>query len=152
MRELWGRTWEMFRRNPVLWVPVIVADLVGHTLEAVRPMITANLVRWSMETHSVLGVTEYREAPGWLYWVVGLIRFGVWWVGACAYVVAAIVAAGMVRRLAEPKVEIAERKLPGLTYSVALPGWGYWRWWLVGQRQRSSWCRPCIRCSTGSDG
>ena len=54
MREIWRTTSDLFWQHPVLWLPVLAADLVGFLLLTIRSRLLNWLAAQIMTHHSVL--------------------------------------------------------------------------------------------------
>ena len=117
MNDLWRRTWELLRRRPVLWMPLLCADLVTHTLRFLWPFLRNHLAASSLQTHTVLGGTVAGKAPVWLYPGLGMLRFMVEWANACIYIAAAIVTAKMVQGMCHRHGSVDKAKVPASVYA-----------------------------------
>jgi hypothetical protein len=59
MQELWRKTIELFRKNPILWLPVLCSDITVFWLTRVQNLATRKIAEWCITTsvQSVLGGT-----------------------------------------------------------------------------------------------
>jgi hypothetical protein len=57
MKELWNRTTDLFWQHPILWLPVLSADLLGFCLTQLQRLLTHEIVLSLVERHSVLSNT-----------------------------------------------------------------------------------------------
>jgi hypothetical protein len=129
MNELWRRTVELWRRYPVLAVPILVADPVSYGLRRLGPGMRYTVVTWVYtkltEEHSVLGGTTQSGAHTGIataasYFAAPLITLLFSWAEVAAYVVAAIVITRMIRRLlAKDDVELS-RETPLGSYAAGI--------------------------------
>lgn len=55
MRELWRKTFELFRGNPILWLPYICTELTAFCLTKLRSLAFKGIHQWLLTRHSVLG-------------------------------------------------------------------------------------------------
>jgi len=122
MRELWLQTWELFRRRPVLWIPVLCADLVAHTLRFVWPFLINSIAATALQRHTVFGGAVARDAPVWFSTSLGLVRFLCEWIGTCTYIAAAIVTAKMVQSICHRDRPTDGAKVPVTAYAGNV-GW-----------------------------
>jgi hypothetical protein len=61
MRKLWRTTSFLFWQYPVLWVPIIVADIAAFSLLRLQGLISHRIVLWIYQSHSVLSsAPDYR--------------------------------------------------------------------------------------------
>jgi hypothetical protein len=66
MKDLLRKTWELFHKHPILWLPYIVVELAAFFVYVLRKSATTQLIRWAetTTTHSVLGgSTDTRFDP-----------------------------------------------------------------------------------------
>jgi hypothetical protein len=52
MRNLWRATAYLFWQHPVLWLPLIVADLTAFCIESLKRLLTHQIVLWLVQRHS----------------------------------------------------------------------------------------------------
>ncbi|HEV2578589.1 MAG TPA: hypothetical protein VGU25_15395 [Acidobacteriaceae bacterium] len=70
--QLWRRTVTLVREYPLLWLPVIVADLGSSALKASKSFVMFYLLRFAFRGHSVLGfATVDPTANGLAYALTG---------------------------------------------------------------------------------
>lgn len=57
MKDILRKTWELFHKYPILWLPYIVAELAAFFVYLLRKSATTQLIRWAetTTTHSVFG-------------------------------------------------------------------------------------------------
>jgi hypothetical protein len=55
MSRYWGEASDLFFRRPILWLPVLVADLAGSGLDVAQKAIARAIVMRHLEYHSALG-------------------------------------------------------------------------------------------------
>lgn len=55
MRYLWQRTANLFWQRPILWLPVLGAQLLASYLKLFQRMLTHHIAFWLVSSHSVLG-------------------------------------------------------------------------------------------------
>jgi hypothetical protein len=57
MQALWRKTIEFLRAHPILWVPLIIADLTAFIMNSLQKSATHGIVHWFLTRHyhSVLG-------------------------------------------------------------------------------------------------
>jgi hypothetical protein len=55
MKDLWRKTWELLRDNPILWIPCPCANLLAICLWRLRGMAEKAIFRRFLTGHSVLG-------------------------------------------------------------------------------------------------
>ena len=110
MKELWSRTFELFRRHTSLWVPCAVATLAMLALARLDKAAISLAFRWFMTERSALGgvvpsnAGEAEHRARFVVYPLGLCRE---FLGVCAFVVAFAVTAKLVGM-------IIEEQRPGL--------------------------------------
>jgi branched-subunit amino acid transport protein len=104
MGELWRKASELFWGKPLLWLPVLVADLLGSGLDQGQKAIVRSIVMGKMVYHSALGgtvehvpltaaaVQQATQVAIPLQWTSNFLRI-------LLYVVALVLTAFMVRDL-----------------------------------------------------
>ncbi|MGP8270899.1 MAG: hypothetical protein ACLQLH_12575 [Terracidiphilus sp.] len=55
MKDLLFKTWNLFRKHPILWVPYIAAELLAIGLWRLRGLAEKEIFRWFTTRHSALG-------------------------------------------------------------------------------------------------
>lgn len=101
MRELWLKTFELFRRHPVLWAPYVCAELLAFSLLTLRRMAYKPILYWFARTtsKSALGgqSTTYDFRAGQHKAVItgGLLDWATRYLNACL-LTAALVATTLV--------------------------------------------------------
>jgi len=99
MRELWRKSFELFRRHPVLWAPYVCAELLTFVLSTVRRMALKPILYWFARTtnKSVLGgqSTTYDFGAGRHEAVIagGALDWATHYLNACLLTAALVVTA-----------------------------------------------------------
>lgn len=113
MRELWRKTFDLFKAHPVLWAPYAVAELLGFSLTKLRRMAIYPLMRWlsTTTTRSVLGgkTETFNVDTGYHRTILlgGLLGNGTHYVNVCLLTLALVLTA--VLALAFLRAETADR-------------------------------------------
>lgn len=64
MRNLWRATTSLFWQHPVLWLPVLIADLLAFCLGRLQHLISHQIALWMYQSHTVLTTTpNYSYQP-----------------------------------------------------------------------------------------
>lgn len=104
MGEFWRKASDLFWGKPLLWLPVLVADLLGSGIDAGQKAIVRAVVLSKMEYHSALGgtvqhvpltaaaVQQATQIAIPLQWTSNFLRI-------LLYAVALVLTCGMVREL-----------------------------------------------------
>jgi hypothetical protein len=101
MIRLWRKTIELLRKNPALWLPYLVAELMAIGLWRLWGVVRTSIFHWFTTRHSVLGgelpvpSTDY-SAPTKASFVTLPIGFVVVFAVVCLFVVALMTTAWMV--------------------------------------------------------
>lgn len=118
LKDLWRKTRELFGKYPVLWLPVLVADLVKFLLEFPRHWMTRSVVRIVVEPHhSVLGTTPDPASRSSVFWASVMSAPFTWdtyFIDICLYTAAFVVTAALVRMALQnqqPKIAAGLRSL-----------------------------------------
>lgn len=111
MKDLWRRTTELFWEFPILWLPLICADLSAFCLTTSREFAVNQIRTWILTPHSVLGdklALTVGQAPLFKFAVCTLpLIWGNFILNACIYTAAFVVTASLVRQvLREEKPEL----------------------------------------------
>jgi hypothetical protein len=110
MRNLWSTTTSLLRRHPLLWLPVIAADVASFWLSWLERLLHRQLIEqiviWLSKSHSVLGETpDYNTlTPAVANKAAALTAPLVWttrYLGICLYTAALIATAAIVYSLSE---------------------------------------------------
>lgn len=102
MKELWSKSTALLWANPVLWVPVLCADLLGFFLNLLQKTINRSIVQWLvLHTHSsVLGGAPDLATERALEFKAALsaapLTWGAYFVTVYLYAVALAMTAGLV--------------------------------------------------------
>ena len=106
MRELWLKTFELFRRHPVLWAPYACAELLAFSLSTLRRMAYKPILYWFARTTkaSVLGgtATTYDWAKGQHEAILFSwpLEWGTRYVDACLLTCSLVITAVCIQKLA----------------------------------------------------
>ena len=134
MEELWQQASEMMTQRPVLWLPVLVADLLGFLVNIASAALVRYIVYSRVQYHSVLGggatrvplnaaaVQHVRTLALAIAWSSNLVRLLFY---AAALVATAALVRGFRARADRPVAEIAPalgHHLTGIV-SLALRAW-----------------------------
>lgn len=100
MRELWRRTADLFWEHPILWLPVLAADLLGQCVTQLQQLLTHRIVLSLVERHSVLGNTPdlvaYKAAAMKAALLIAPFVWGSYFINICLYTMAFLVTARLV--------------------------------------------------------
>ncbi|MFZ1085213.1 MAG: hypothetical protein WAN35_09635 [Terracidiphilus sp.] len=103
MKETWGKVTELFRENPILWLPLICADLSAYSLTWLQGAGTKHIRIWLQTTYSALGGSYY-GAPSFGSYIlkVSLLTLPLVWsrfiLNACFYVTAFVFTAALAQK------------------------------------------------------
>jgi hypothetical protein len=104
MRELWHKTTALFWENPVLWLPVVCADLLAFCFTQLQKLLTWQLINSFLLSHSAL--TGQAIQPVDRHAVIvkaailgGSFVWGTYFLNTCLYTAAFVVTATLVRTL-----------------------------------------------------
>jgi hypothetical protein len=127
---LWRRTANLSREYPALWLPVMIADVVGFAAKSAKPIITSHIAQLLFRGHSVLGFETVDHnaarttfAYGLTIAVVQLVRFA----PAALYAAAFLITGRLVierdaAKLPEERALTKKALLLGLrAYLIAIP-------------------------------
>jgi hypothetical protein len=123
MRNLWSTTTSLLRHHPLLWLPVIVADVASFWLSWLERLIHTQLIEqvviWLSQSHSVLGNTpDYNSlTPAVSAKAQALTAPLVWttrYLGICLYTAALIATAAIVYNLSEPEAAPLKQARSGI--------------------------------------
>jgi hypothetical protein len=112
MRNLWSTTTSLLRQHPILWLPVILADVASFWLSWLERLLHTQLIEqvviWLSQSHSVLGDTpDYSTlTPAVSNKAAALTAPLVWttrYLGICLYTAALIATAAIVYSVAAPE-------------------------------------------------
>jgi hypothetical protein len=80
MTNLFRRASYLFWQYPILWVPVVAADIVDTLLKEVRPLVTHALIQSVLQSHSVLSsVPDPLQASQLSTWKVAFLTAPIVW-------------------------------------------------------------------------
>lgn len=100
--ELWRRTARLTYENPVLWLPVLLADLLGFGLQYGERTFASAMIRNAFRSHSVLaGATGFDSSSARVTFfsiLSFLLRFGVEFLTVILYAWALFITARLVAR------------------------------------------------------
>lgn len=104
MGHLWQKTMELWRRYPILWVPILIADPIEYGLRILKPILTRHLTFWiwkAFSQHSVLGGTLGPSPTGTflVYLAISLTTILFTFIGVALYVAAALTIARTTHQL-----------------------------------------------------
>lgn len=105
MRELWRKSFELFRRHPVLWAPYVCAELLAFCLSTLRRMATKPILLWFARTttRSALGgesVTyDFAKGQRHAFLAIWPLDWGVRYVNVCLLTAALMVTACLIAAL-----------------------------------------------------
>lgn len=112
MIQLWRKTIELLRKNPVLWLPYLAAELMAIGLWCLWGVVRTSIFHWFTTRHSVLGgdvpasSTDY-SAPTRVFQVSLPIGFVTVFTIVCLFVVALMTTASMVDAInSEQKIDV----------------------------------------------
>jgi hypothetical protein len=107
MRELWRRSFDLFRKHLILWIPCVSAGLLSLALVRLEKVWISVLVRWLTTRHSVLGGDVVSTDPSQLQnrtlmvtMPLGLCRE---FLDVCFFVVALVMTSKLVSTIFEEK-------------------------------------------------
>jgi hypothetical protein len=108
MRTLWRTTTYLFWQHPILWLPVVLADLIAFCLRNLQIWMTHAVVQSLGAPHSVLSSTPEPLQTLPVAWVVAFAasRFLVELLNACLYAAAMIAVSLIIPAL------MAEKRIP----------------------------------------
>lgn len=104
MKELWRRTTALFWQYPILWLPVLAADLLGFVLRQCVQGLSHSITSWLVQqSHgSVLGgapdSAQLRTLTFEAIAVTAPLKLGSYFATILAYTVALAITAGLVGR------------------------------------------------------
>jgi hypothetical protein len=106
MRDLWRKTTALFWENPILWLPVVCADLLAFCFTRLQKLLTRQLINSLLLSHSALTGQVIPPADEHAVITKAAIIFGpfVWgtyFLNTCLYTAALVVTATLVRTLGE---------------------------------------------------
>jgi hypothetical protein len=106
MRDLWRKTTALFWENPILWLPVVCADLLAFCFTRLQKLLTRQLVNSLLLSHSALTGQVIPPADQHAVITKAAIIFGpfVWgtyFLNTCLFTAAFVVTATLVSALEE---------------------------------------------------
>jgi hypothetical protein len=120
MKNLWRKTVALFWKRPVLWLPLLCANLAGFCLARVQGLITRQFIHWYLARNSSLLpafdhflVLKIALMTGPLVWGTYLLNIGF-------YATALVVTASLVRRLPSAFSEFRPRLGDIVVFSLML--------------------------------
>jgi hypothetical protein len=104
MRELWHKTTELFWENPVLWLPVVCADLLAFCFTRLQKLLTWQLINFFLLSHSALTGQAIPSVDKHAVIMKATILggpfvWGTYFLNTCLYTAAFVVTATLVRTL-----------------------------------------------------
>lgn len=134
MGELWQQTSETLWQHPLLWLPVLVADLLGFLVNLARTALLQAALRHDLQYRSVLGGVAMRGPASAtamahatlivlvISWTANLLQLCFY---AAALVVTAALAAAIMARVRKlsPVVSSALQRSAGGVLALAFQAW-----------------------------
>jgi hypothetical protein len=104
MRELWRKTTVLFWENPILWLPVVCADLLAFCFTRLQQLLTLQLINLFLLSHSALTgqatpPVDQHAAITKAAIIFGPFVWGTYFLNTCLYAAAFVVTATLVRTL-----------------------------------------------------
>jgi hypothetical protein len=120
MENLWRNTVALFWERPVLWLPLVCANLAAFCLTRVQGLLTRQLVHWYVtRSSSLLPAFDHFLAIK-ITLITGPFVWGTYLLNICFYVTAFIITASLVRRLPSVFFEFRSRLGDILSFSLKL--------------------------------
>lgn len=118
MKDLWRKTWNLFREYPILWVPYLAAELLAIGLWQLRGMVEKVIFQWFTTRHSALGnsVTPNLDhaALAKASLAYAPIGFATIFFVVCLFVIAMVATAQMVNAVASDQRPELNKSLNGI--------------------------------------
>jgi hypothetical protein len=97
MRQIWRKTIELLRTQPLLWLPVVIAALVNYGLIWLRPVAIHSMILHLVPQEHFYGIDiPVYPPPAWLKALAYAVQYGLGYVRVCCFVFALFVTAKLV--------------------------------------------------------
>jgi hypothetical protein len=102
MRQLWHKAANLFWQHPILWLPLLFADLLAFSLGEVQKLLAHAIAIRSLQEHSVLGNTPYTNihrdtSQVWEQLLTSSSGLLIQFLSVCLYTAAFLITASLVR-------------------------------------------------------
>ncbi len=131
MRQLWRSAANLLWQHPILWLPLLFADLLAFCLGRVQKLLAYAIALRSLQEHSVLGNTPYINVQRgtsqvWPQLLISSSGLLIQFLSVCLYTAAFIITANLVRLFLQnlspnlwSAVKSAKLRLPAI-FSLSL--------------------------------
>ena len=128
MQSLWRKASWLFWQYPVLWLPVLVADLAGSLLNILRKIITHQVTFWLQPGDSVFSHHSVLNLPAGVSSLWLLAPLNVWTnlMRLCLYSTAFVLTGALIKTLDDnpttpsPNLRVAIRALPAKARQILI--------------------------------
>ena len=119
MHDLWRKTTALFWKNPILWLPLLCADLLVFCFTRLQRLLTPHLIDWLQLSHSALTGQAIRPIAGpapmmKAALLTGPFVWGNYFLNTCLYTGAFVITATLVHTLGQD----LQPDLPGVLRSL----------------------------------
>jgi hypothetical protein len=102
MRQLWSNAANLLWQHPILWLPLLFADLSAFSLGEVQKLLAYAIAVWSLQEHSVLGNAPYTNihrdtSQVWEQLLTSSSGLLIQFLSVCLYTAAFLITANLVR-------------------------------------------------------